>query len=155
MLLPVSEVAGAGPPLASVSPRICDVALGPQGRLAGTVSDQNGNPWVGTVTVTGHGSGHSRQVRSSAAGQFAVEGISAGVYRVATDEVAVVCRCWDAGTAPPAATQEVFLVSGETVHRGQRPLAEMLFCPPVLIGAIIVAAVAIPIIVHNSNDDAS
>jgi hypothetical protein len=65
-----------------------------------------------------------------------------------------LCRCWAAGTAPPAAQGEVLLVPIGLVERGQRPIGEIL-ANPILIGLIIAAAIALPIAVHNSKDDAS
>jgi hypothetical protein len=44
------------------------------------------------------------------------------------------------------------MVAGEGVERGQRPFSDLL-SGPLLIGLLIAAAVAIPIAIHNSQDD--
>jgi hypothetical protein len=91
--------------------------------------------------------------RSDVDGQFLIAGVPAGVYQVATSNAAVPCRCWAEGTAPPAAVERLLLVEEETIVRGQRPFRELIFSPPVILATLIIAAIAIPVAIHNSQDD--
>ena len=80
--------------------------------------------------------------------------MNAGLCRIEYGGSVLACRCWSPRTAPPAATNELLLITGDPVERGQRCIGD-LFSGPVLIGLIIAAAVVIPIAVHNSQKDAS
>jgi len=51
------------------------------------------------------------------------------------------------------ALNQLLVVSDSSVERGQRPIGELFCSPPFLIGALIVAAIVIPIAVHNAQDD--
>jgi hypothetical protein len=46
------------------------------------------------------------------------------------------------------------MVSSPQLVRGQQPISAV-FSNPLLIGLIIAAAIAIPVAIHNSQDDAS
>ncbi|MFV1968923.1 MAG: carboxypeptidase-like regulatory domain-containing protein [Pirellulaceae bacterium] len=161
-VLPVHELCAA-PPLASASvdpslspatSPIHDVVLGPGGRLAGQVLDPQGRPLKDqAVLILGHNAPPKRVI-SDTQGRFAISGLHAGVYQVATDTAVIQCRCWAAGTAPPVAQEEVLLVANSSIERGQRPFGEIL-ANPLLIGLIIAAAIAIPIAVRNSKKSAS
>jgi hypothetical protein len=131
-----------------------DVALDAQGRITGQFVDVQGQPRPHQSLVIQRQGGQPRRMSTDAQGRFVVENMSGGVYQIAADDTAVVCRCWTANSAPPVAAKQLLIVSGEGVERGQRPFCDLL-TGPLLIGLVIVAAIAIPIAVHNSQDDAS
>ena len=138
----------------SIRPAINDVELMAGGLLAGQVIDAVGQPQMGQVIVVRQPGREPITAHSDQRGQFRLNGLRAGLCRIEYGETLVACRCWSPRTAPPAARQELLLTMGESIERGQRPIAD-LFCGPVLIGLIIAAAIAIPIAVHNSRNDAS
>jgi hypothetical protein len=122
------------------------------GRLDGRVVDAAGQPTATQVVILDRSGQTVATTVSDEAGSFAFLGLAAGSYHIATMGAAVPCRCWAHGTAPPVATNRVLLVEDPTLARGQRPIGELLFCPPVLWSLIIAAAIIIPIAVHNSQD---
>ena len=132
-----------------------DIALGSNGRMSGQLLDAQGHARANQVVVMHRPGAEARQTQTDQNGRFQFIGLTGGTYQVATVDSAAVCRCWAERTAPPAARQEVLLVSGEGVERAQYPFSDMLFSAPVLIALVIAAAIAIPIAVHNSQDDAS
>jgi hypothetical protein len=158
-VLPVHPLRAAPPDSVPVPhirpvPSIVDVALNGRGRLAGQLVDASGAALPGqTVAIQPVSGGEPFMTTSDANGRFALEAVRGGTYQVRTANAVVVCRCWTPGAAPPGASDQVLLVSGNTVQRGQYPAGEML--TPMIIGALIAAAIAIPILIHNSQDDAS
>jgi hypothetical protein len=148
----------AGPPQAATphvaSSPVRDIVLGADGSLSGQVLDHQGHPQANQIVLIQQPGQQPRQTVSDAQGRFIVPNVRAGVYHLAADGSVFLCRCWATGTAPPAARDEVLLVPTGFVERGQRPIGEIL-ANPLLIGLIIAAAIAIPIAVHNSKDDAS
>ena len=142
------------PVSASIRPAISDVELVVGGVLVGQVVDATGQPLVGQAIVARQSGRESISARSDHEGRFRLNGLNAGLCRIEYGETLLACRCWIPNTAPPAATRELLLTAGESIERGQRPIADLL-CGPVLIGLIIAAAIAIPIAVHNSQKSAS
>lgn len=129
-----------------------DVALGSGGRMTGQLVSAEGQPQANQVVIVQRPGVHAQQVRTDAKGRFSLEGVSGGVYQVATVDSSTLCRCWVENTAPPGATNDLLIVAGQGVQRGQRPIGELLFSGPVLVALVIAAAIAIPIAVHNSQD---
>ena len=156
MLLPVQSLRGGELPTAGQF-AVTDVSLQDGGRLSGEVHDATGKPASDADVLLVHReSGQHYQTVTDQAGRFSIGALKAGLYQLDTSSASLLCRCWAPKTAPPAATQELLVVAGDHVERGQRPLAEAIFSTPTLLCLMIVAAIAIPIAVHNSNrDDAS
>lgn len=158
-LLPVQCMAGEGQTTslepAAMRPVIRDVALGKNGSMTGQLFDAQGQTRPNQIVVVQRQGGEPRKTQTDQEGRFALSGLTGGTYYVATVDSAAFCRCWTERTAPPAAKHDLLLVSGEGIQRGQHPFGDMLFSAPVLIALVIAAAVAIPIAVHNSQDDAS
>jgi hypothetical protein len=123
--------------------------------MHGQLVDVQGRGRANQIVVIQRPGGEPRKTQTDKDGRFQLNGLTGGTYQIATLDSAAVCRCWTERTAPPAARQELLLVSGEGVQRGQYPFSDMLFSAPVLIALVIAAAIAIPIAVHNSQDDAS
>lgn len=154
--LAAQEVSGVGRPSirTALQAVVADVELGPGGVIQGQVVDSVGHPLANQRLVIQQGNREAVFGQSDQFGRFRMSGVGAGVCQVTCGEYAVACRCWTKNTAPPAATKDLLMTIGDATHRGQRPIADLL-TGPVLIGLIIAAAVAIPIAVHNAQDDAS
>lgn len=123
MLAPQIAIAGGGrvpdAPRAAAGMPAIDVALQQGGVLAGQVVDAQGSPKVDSpIAVRRHGQtvGSSR---TDAEGHFAIAGLQAGVYQLETAEGSGLCRLWTAEAAPPAAHDNVLVVCGQEVVRGQ------------------------------------
>ncbi|MBC8351316.1 MAG: carboxypeptidase regulatory-like domain-containing protein [Planctomycetes bacterium] len=143
------------PPVRSPIQRtINDVELTLGGMLSGQVVDSAGQPVVGQAIVSQQSDREAVGTRTDHEGRFRLRGLRAGICRIETGDQVVACRLWSPSTGPPVAVKELLLTAGQTVERGQRPIADLL-TGPVLIGLIIAAAVAIPIAIHNSQKDAS
>lgn len=151
-LLPVHGVAATKTEMSSTAQRIRDVALDGQGRITGQFVDAQGRPRAQQLVTINRPGNQPLQTRTDDQGRFVLAGLSSGTYQIATSDAAMVCRCWTENSAPPVATRELLIVSGEGIQRGQRPIGEMLFSAPVLVGLVIVAAIAIPVAIHNSQD---
>ncbi|MGE0758375.1 MAG: carboxypeptidase-like regulatory domain-containing protein [Pirellulaceae bacterium] len=132
-----------------------DVKLDDAGHMLGTFLDAQGQPIAGQQVVVQRQDGKLLTTHTDGHGRFALGNMTGGLCRVAVADTSVFCRCWTSSVAPPAATPQLLIVSGEDVLRGQRPIGDLLFSGPMLIGLVIAAAIAIPIAIHNSQDDAS
>jgi len=84
-----------------------------------------------------------------------LENIAGGTYDIRYLGVRRTLRLWTPLAAPPLAQNILLLVTNDLVLRGQQPLGEALLSNPVLLGGVLVGVVAVPIIIHNSKDDAS
>ena len=119
--VPVMAAPPAEAPSAKSAPaaEITDIALASGGTLRGQVVDGQGVPQAkSAVTVSQKGQKVSA-VRTDADGRFAVAGLKGGVYTVATTQGAGAVRLWTADAAPPAAHQQLLVVNGSPVARGQ------------------------------------
>lgn len=161
-VLPLRELAGAAPPALAGPPKhqtagtVVDLSLGAGGRLSGQLLDAQGTPMPHKAVVLQRiPGGEAVRAVTDGEGRFAVEQLTGGMVHISSGDASMLCRCWAANTAPPSAVREILLVSHDTTTRGQRPIGEVLFSNPVLLGLIIAAAIAIPIAVHNSKDSAS
>ena len=161
-VLPVRELAGSPPSnlggaiAKQPATTILDLSLGISGRLSGQVIDAQGKPMPQrTVVVQRTPGGEVVQSLTDREGRFSIENLKGGMFQISAGSASVLCRCWTANTAPPSAIRQLLLVSDDSISRGQRPIGELLFSNPILIGLIIAAAIAIPIAVHNSKKSAS
>jgi len=150
-LLPVREVA-AVPPAPGASGGIIDVRLDQRGAVCGRLLDVAGRPLADRPVVLQPTEGESRAAQSDAAGDFVLPRISAGVHRLTAAGQTVNCRVWTHAAAPPSATDQLTVVAGDSIVRGQQPFS-CIFTNPLFIGLVIAAAIAIPIAVHNSQND--
>jgi hypothetical protein len=153
-LLPVSHAPAAPPPAKAASgpATFHDVRLSPRGDLAGQLLDAAGRPLAAHPIVLVQGAQVLGRTRTDAAGQFVFAQLRGGVYQITNGTVGVACRTWTHQAAPPAAQDRVQLVADAQVVRGQRPISE-IFTNPLVIGLIIAAAIAIPLAVHNANQE--
>ena len=158
-LLVQPAVVKAEPPAASsardaVQPLVSDVALGQRGVLRGQLVDSSGKPQPAARVDVRRFDGQAATATTDRDGRFALEGLSGGVVDLSVAGNHGIYRLWAADTAPPSARSEILVVNGPTAYRGQRPLHCLLASPWVIAG-IIALAVAIPVAVHNADDDES
>jgi len=143
-----AEAAGGatGRSQSAAAPLIQDVALQAGGSLRGQISDVQGTPQVAVPVSLLKDGVRMAAVRTDRAGQFAINGLSAGIYQVQAADSTSICRVWAPGTAPPGARHGVLVVEGQQVVRGGGVAGH-----PWLLAAIVFAAIAIPVAL-DSND---
>jgi hypothetical protein len=139
---------------------VSDVALGPGGLLTGQLLDANLRPAPDVSVAIQCDEQTIATTHSDANGVFAVAGLRGGIHRITTPEASQVYRFWATGTAPPRAATSAQVVSGTEIVRGQwgghTPYlhqAAMMATNPFLVAAVVATAVAIPVVIHNVNND--
>jgi hypothetical protein len=160
MFLPVAPAAAQAPVPSSTkreaptsAPAVVDVALHEAGKLHGVVVDAQGLPMSGTdVAVVQSGKIVARSV-TDASGKFVTGDLRGGVYQIAAGMGVTTVRVWEATTAPPIARPAAMVVGSPAVVRGQRKFGSLVFSDAIVLGAVVAAAIAIPIIISNSGDD--
>ena len=127
-----------------------DIALRDGGLLLGQVVDAAGSPQVNTKVAIARQSGIVATLTTNGDGRFEVPGLNGGVYQIITAHSSGAYRIWSARTAPPTAEQEVLLVAGEDVVRGQGPPgapggALRWLGNPWVLGGIVATAIIVPL----------
>ena len=125
---------------------IQDVALQAGGSLRGQISDVQGAPQAAIPVSLVKDGVRVAAVRTDRAGQFAIHGLTAGIYQVHAADSIALYRAWAPGTAPPAAQLGVLVVDGKQVVRGAGVAGH-----PWLLAFIVALAIAIPVAL-DSND---
>lgn len=93
---------------------------------------------------------------TSAAGTFAIDNLTGGVYQLSAGQHVGVYRLWPAGSQPPAARNALAVVSGEHIVRGQdKPGVMYWLTNPWIIAAGLGVAVIIPVAISNNNSSSS
>ncbi|MGD9128252.1 MAG: carboxypeptidase-like regulatory domain-containing protein [Planctomycetia bacterium] len=136
-------------------PLILDIGLHPGSTLVGQVINEQGIPQAKQsvsliqkkkVLVTGV---------TDKNGYFSFTKVPAGTYNVVSPKAQGLCRVWAPKTAPPIAQPGILLVDGKGAVRAQEgPIAYWLGKPWVIAG-LVAAAVAIPVAIHNHQNDKS
>ena len=136
---------------------IYDVALRPGGVLQGQVVDPQGVPAAATRVVLAQEGKPTAATQTDAQGRFAFTGLKGGVYQLATAQGGGMYRLWTPGAAPPAAHADALVVSGGTVVRGGMGNGGVLsfLANPWVLGAMVAAAIAIPLALDHNNNNAS
>ncbi len=153
----------AQPPAAQASrPLAVDVALHDEGLLVGQVVGATGKPSADAKVRLTLADGRKAETKTNADGGFAFKNVR-GVARLESDTTMMLVRGWSDGTAPPSAAPAVLLVEGGELARGQYyagPAAmntvdhsRRLFANPLFVAGVIGTAVALPVAIHNSDDD--
>jgi hypothetical protein len=142
--------------------RVADVELQSGGLLVGQLLDAAAKPLAGAdVSILSRGNAIA-STHTDASGLFAVAGLRGGIHQVNSGDAAQVCRVWAPGTAPPRTASSLQIVAGEDVVRGQwgpppgnrfLKKAKVWLTNPFVVGGIVAAAVAIPVALHNADDD--
>jgi hypothetical protein len=158
MLLPPSW-ANAGEPVVSPSRvnsalAIEDVALGDNQSFQGVVLAENGQSMANTEVVISQLGREVARTTTDESGRFGFQGLRSGLHLARAGQGGSLFRFWAAGTAPPHARRNVTLVDRVTV-RGQRPFRELFTSNAFILTGIVVAAIAIPIAVHDARNDKS
>lgn len=133
---------------------VYDVRLGEDGALTGHLTDASGNQLAHQTIVLHQGGKLVAHARTDDSGEFAFARVSGGVYQISTGASTVVCRAWTSEAAPPVAGDQITMIANPPTVRGQQPFGAV-FSNPLLVGLVIAAAIAIPVAIHNSQDDAS
>ncbi|MHB9077332.1 MAG: carboxypeptidase-like regulatory domain-containing protein [Pirellulaceae bacterium] len=156
-ILPLSQLRAWEPPRLTPASRTLDqpvrtvdIALGTSGELRGQVLDVQGRPATASRIVVLQDGRPVATVSSNAQGAFQTRGLHGGLFQVAVGNQVYACRGWAAGTAPPAAVDQLLVVPSGKVERGQRPLSDIFLSDPVLVGLFVAAAIAIPVAIYNS-----
>lgn len=150
-LLSPTSLYGAVPEGPNVAP--ADLALAPGGELRGQVLDHNGQPRTDCTVQVSYQNQCIASVRTGSQGEYRVTGLRGGLHSIATPEGATLCRLWAPGSAPPHAAEQLLLVRGDTVVRGNRSgryaMAGILSNPWLLIAAGTVA-IAVPVALNGN-----
>jgi hypothetical protein len=161
-LLPAQQVVAANPagsrqPEQTKTLPVRDVSLQAGGVLRGQVMNKQGKPCTGVALEVIKISATNEKplaCQTDGQGRFELAGLSAGVYQVATAEGGTLCRLWAPTSAPPSAVPAALVVQGEGPVRGS--LGALGSIGPLgwtLIGLGVAAAIAIPLVLANDDDD--
>jgi hypothetical protein len=135
--------AAAAPPPAAV-----DVSLSDGGILHGQLVDlQGGSVANSLVTVKSQDQEVARATTTSE-GRFTVQGLRGGVYQVAAGTGQGIYHLWAVNTAPPSAQKGAIVY---TQCPQERSTWKMLLTNPIVIGAAVATAIAVPIALANSS----
>ena len=129
-----------------------DVRLDAEGTLRGKMVDGQGQPLAGRPLRLVRSGQLVSEATTGKDGEFAFSDLRGGVYQVYVAKTVVTCRVWTCAVAPPVARQQLLLVDAPELVRGQQPIGA-IFTNPLFLGLLVAAAIAIPIAVHNSQDD--
>jgi hypothetical protein len=139
-----------------------DVALHKDGLLIGQLVGASGKPSADATVRLTLADGRKAEAKTNADGGFAFKNVR-GAARLESDKTALLVRSWTNEAAPPSATPAVLLVEGSEIARGQHyagPVAnetvshtKRLFANPLFLAGVIGTAVAIPVAIHNADDD--
>ena len=129
-----------------------DVRLDSAGTLRGKVVDGQGQPQRDQRLRLYRAGELLGELRTNPEGDFAFPRLRGGVYQLQLREVMVTCRVWTRAAAPPIAREQLLLVDAPEIARGQQPIGE-IFTNPLFLGLLVAAAIAIPVAVHNSQQD--
>ena len=152
----------AEPSAAAIS--VVDVALQPGGVLQGQLVNGQGQQLAGRPVRVANGLQQWNAV-TDAEGRFAVQGLTGASYQIQMGHEFQMVRAWSEGTAPPKAVDSVLMVPDDSVVLGQScgsPVCGSGVCGckkkhpmagAFLLGGIVAAAIAIPVALHNSDDD--
>lgn len=155
----LAQPALAGAPLST--PAVADVALQQGGLFAGKVVNAQGAPIAKTPVSVQQAGQEVASTVTNEEGVFAVQGLRGGLYQVVAADGAVTYRLWTAETAPPAANQSALIVTGDAIVNGQYGppggggVMAWVREHPLLVGAGVAAAIAIPLAVADDDDPAS
>jgi len=153
MLLPAPLVhaATSGGEKSAAEP--IDVALRPGGKLLGQVVDSQGTPRNQVaIKLMRHGRVVG-EATTDKSGYFLMNNVQAGEYQLSAGENFGHFRFWASQSAPVSAQPGVLFVAGQGPVRGQDgPLGYWLSNPWLLAG-IVAVAIAVPVAVHNSQND--
>ncbi len=133
-------------------PVVNDVKLWKDGTLLGQVVDAQGQP-VSTVVTLRDTKGNAVETRTDGQGYFTFQNVPSGAYTLSGAGAEGAYRAWTESVAPPSAQPGALMVAGNEVLRAQKSLGCFIAQHPILVAGVIAAAIAIPIAIHNADDD--
>ncbi|MCA9234376.1 MAG: carboxypeptidase regulatory-like domain-containing protein [Planctomycetales bacterium] len=148
-------------PMTNQAFQVVDVQLDATGGLSGQVMTPQGQPVPG-ATITLADVQPPQTTTTNAKGQFRLSGVRGGVHQLQVGSQMQMCRVWKAGTAPPSAVPQLLVVQDARVALAQNcgsPVAcglagcKEALANPLVVGGLIAAAIAIPVAIHNADDD--
>ncbi len=152
MVVPVPALHAAGP--ASPAVVVGDVALSIDGTIHGQVVSPQGRGLPGVHVGASAGARNLGSTVTGVDGRFKIHGLRGGVLTLTAGQAKTAVRAWTSKAAPPAARKDVLLVAGQPQALGQSwDGFKNVITNPWVIAGIVAAAVAIPVAIHNSNDD--
>ena len=140
----------AAPPTSNQTTEITDVRLHDGGALRGQVVTVQNVPLAGAEVVLSSGNQKIDARKTDQNGYFTFVGLHGGVYQVVAANNHRAYRAWPQGAAPPVAQSGALIVAGNETVRGQSGGLRTFLANPWVIAAIVAAAVAIPVGIHNS-----
>ncbi len=153
VIVPAPALLAADRPVSSVAVS-GDVALSAGGILRGQVLSPQGRSVSGMRVAVSSGARELGSAVTNADGRFEFSGLRGGVLTLAVGQTSKTVRAWTPKAAPPAARGEVFLVAGQSQTLGQSWGGfRNVITNPWVIAGVVAAAVAIPVAIHNANDD--
>ncbi len=144
-----------------------DFELEKNGLFSGQIVNAQGQPQAGAAVIL-HGRIQQYKTVSDARGWFHFASLTGGTYRLETGGKQQLFRLWTHGTAPPKSNQKMLVVQqGKTIVLGQYcgdgvncgsgvgagGRVKHALANPLVIGGIVAAAIAIPVAIHNADDD--
>ncbi len=142
--------------------RAADIALKHGGLLQGQVLDDAGIGEANVVVQLTNGR-QVWQTKTGSQGWFHIASLRGGTYQLQVEGQKQLLRAWAVGTAPPKASRGILVTPSTDVVRGQRVLSpntnqffrvlKQRLTNPWVVGGVIVTAVAIPVAIHNADDD--
>jgi len=146
------DIPTTAPTISTTDWMIRDVALDETSSLNGRCVDSRGHGEADLPVRVLRNNVLVAEATTDAGGEFQIADLRGAVYQLQVGDQTALYRCWAPGTAPPHASTAA-AVSSEPIVRGQsHPLARGLSNPWVITG-IALAAVAIPVAIHNHRDD--
>jgi hypothetical protein len=148
----------AGP---DAKPAVADVALADGGLLRGQVVDPHTGVVAANLPVTVRMQDQIvASTRTDAAGRFAVQRLRGGVHQIIAGDSQGMYRFWSPGTAPPSAQVDaVVYLEPAAPARPNVPITytyggrdggfKMLLTNPIIVGAVIATAIAVPIVLSQ------
>lgn len=152
MVIPTSGLQAEEPNFVGQPDTAVDVALGADGSLKGTVVDGAGAPTASFPIQLRQFESMVAEATSDIHGEFRCDLKSGGIYLLSAGDQVVILRCWAPGTAPPHARTRL-VVQASDVVRGQIHPAACGLANPWVITGVAVAAIVIPIALHNNRSD--
>ena len=98
---------------------ILDIGLTQGGTFQGRVVDQTGTAIEGAQVVIRQGKAEVARTITDKQGSFVATNLKGGVYTIASGATEGTYRVWSENTAPPSASGQVLIVTGQNGARGQ------------------------------------
>lgn len=142
--------------------QVADIALHRSGILQGQVVTAAGGGEANVVVQLTHGR-DTWQAKTDSQGWFQLAELRGGTYQFRVGGQEQLIRVWAPGTAPPKASPGILVTPSTDIVRGQHsvsPNTNQFFrvlkrrlANPLIVTGVTLTAVAIPVALHNTDDD--